>query len=171
MMKRVKIALKNKIKIWSYLGKLEEKFKTLIKQVRRGYWGWSSGKTLSAQPQHEAPGEFTNLFHQSKFRQTSVSVCVPASGQGGQARWTPQEPSRPKPGNCPWHRRTWCQEREHTRGISTGSHLLLQEKPAKPQLGKHSNSWTDTQRKNTGKRDQQHHWKCLSLLKLLFCNF
>lgn len=103
MMKRVKIALKNKIKIWSYLGKLEEKFKTLIKQARRGYWGRSSGRTFGAQgpaqPQHEAPGEFTDLFHQSKFRQTSVSVCVPASGQGSQPCWTPQEPSSPEPGD------------------------------------------------------------------------
>lgn len=170
VMKRVKIALKSKIKIWSYLGKLEEKFKTLIKQARRGYWGWSSGKTFSAQgpaqPQHEAPGEFTNLFHQSKFRQTSVSVCVPASGQGEQLCWTPQKPSSPNSGNSPWYRRTCFQEREHTRGISPGT----QEKPAKPQLAKYSDSWTDTQRKNTGKRDQQHHWKCLPWLKF-YSNF
>lgn len=112
MMKRVKIA--SNFVYQRYLGKLGEKFKTLIKPARRGYWGWRSGKTFSAQGPAQPPGEFTNLFHQSRFRQTSVSACVPASGQGGQPCWTPQEP--PSPGNSPWYRRSWFQERETTPG-------------------------------------------------------
>lgn len=162
MMKRVKIA--SNFVYQHYLGKLGEKFKTLIKPARRGYWGWRSGKTFSAQGPAQPPGEFTNLFHQSRFRQTSVSACVPASGQGGQPCWTPQElPAQVTPRGTGG---AGSKKEKPHQGTSSGTGEVSQAPACQAQR---LLNWSP---KEKHREKGSAAWKCLSWLKLLLlCNF
>lgn len=85
-----------------------------------------------------------NLFHKSRFRQTSVSALVPASGQGDWLRCTPKEPPSLKLSWLPVLKECKVsRKRIHQGNIFRTLIWLLQDKPAKPQVAKHSYSWAD----------------------------
>lgn len=131
MMKRVKIASNFDLVYHSYLGKLEEKFKTLMKQARGGYWGWSSGKTFSAQgpakPQHEAPGSSQISSTRANLgKHLSVPVFLPGDREDNHAELPRSLPARGTGG--PGSRK----ERTHQGNISRDSSAFAGEASQAP---------------------------------------